>query len=232
MEYAKELDKYLVNQVSIYPPFFSPLWIKTSNFAPTVYAEKIFYYENVLFHPDQVLATLEESDAGLKDTDAIGEWQPWVSAEEDLITENGAPARYVFGETKTTNAKKYLTSSSDVQFVFGQIKNAMTFTTDHYASQLGIEPGKPSVIRISKYFTNSELGPHTDSYRDTAYISAILYLNDDYDGGELSFPNQGVKIKPSAGSVVIFPSLEPFLHESLKVTNGEKYMCSLFLSRP
>jgi hypothetical protein len=228
VDYQEALDKYLVSQVSIYPPFFSPLWIKTSNFNPKIYAENIFYYENVVFHPDQVLAAIEESEIIIKDTDAIGKWQPWVG-KDDIVLPDGRNSDYVFGETKTTNPKKYLTSSPAVQFAFGQIKNSLTFTTDHYASLLGIDPGKMSTIMISKYFTGAELGLHTDSYRDNAYLSAVLYLNDDYEGGEIVFPNQDVKIKPSAGSIIVFPSLEPFFHESLKVTSGEKYMCSVFL---
>lgn len=228
MDYQEALDKYLVSQVSIYPPFFSPLWIKTSNFNPTIYSDKIFYYENVIFHPDKILEALEESDPSLKDSDAIGPWKPWV-AKDEVTLPSGIKSDYVFGETKTTSPKKYLTSSPEVQFAFGQIKNSITFTTDHYISILGISPGKMSTLMISKYFTNSELGLHTDSYRDNAYISACLYLNDDYEGGELVFPEQDIVIKPSAGSVVVFPSTEPFFHQVNKVTSGEKYICSAFL---
>ena len=51
-----------------------------------------------------------------------------------------------------------------------------------------------------------------------------MYLNDDYTGGELNFKDQGIKIKPSAGSIAVFPSRSPYFHESLPVLSGEKYM--------
>jgi len=74
------------------------------------------------------------------------------------------------------------------------------------------------------------MGPHVDDYGngDDPNISVVLYLNDDYVGGELFFREQGVKIKPEAGSIVIFPSVEPYYHESLPVESGIKYMAPGF----
>lgn len=231
MDYQETLDKYLVSQVSIYPPFFSPLWIKTSNFNPTVYSDKIFYYEGVIFHPDKILEELEQSDISLKDTDAIGSWKPWVIKGDVAQLSQEVVLDHVLGEIKSTSPKKYLTSSSEVQFVFGQIKNSLTFTTDHYISSLGIETGKMSSLTINKYFVGSETSLQVDSQREKAYISAFLYLNDDYEGGDLVFPGQGVSIKPSAGSIVVFPSTEPFFYQNEKVLNGEKYVCRSQLFR-
>lgn len=54
-------------------------------------------------------------------------------------------------------------------------------------------------------------------------ISSVLYLNDDYEGGELNFINQKIKIKPNAGTVVLFPSTERFTHFASKVVSGVKF---------
>lgn len=54
-------------------------------------------------------------------------------------------------------------------------------------------------------------------------LSAVLYLNADYEGGCLHFPRQKKKIKPRAGSVVLFPSNFAYPHESQDVTSGTKY---------
>jgi predicted 2-oxoglutarate/Fe(II)-dependent dioxygenase YbiX len=59
-------------------------------------------------------------------------------------------------------------------------------------------------------------------------MSAVLYLNDDYEGGELNFKDQNITIKPEAGSIVIFPSVAPFYHESKEIISGNKYMCPAF----
>jgi len=70
------------------------------------------------------------------------------------------------------------------------------------------------------------MGPHVDSYEDDTkqVLSIVLYLNDDYTGGELYFKNQDIKIKPEAGSLIAFPSTDPYFHESLTVTSGIKYI--------
>jgi predicted 2-oxoglutarate/Fe(II)-dependent dioxygenase YbiX len=70
------------------------------------------------------------------------------------------------------------------------------------------------------------MGSHIDSYGDdrSPILSVVLYLNDNYEGGELYFKNQHVIIKPTAGSIVIFPSVEPYYHESREIQRGTKYM--------
>jgi predicted 2-oxoglutarate/Fe(II)-dependent dioxygenase YbiX len=92
---------------------------------------------------------------------------------------------------------------------------------------------------VAKYYPGKAMGAHVDSYdsmfnsnstvqTNFAMMSAILYLNDDYEGGDLRFPNHDLTLKPKAGSMVVFPSTHPFIHESLKITSGYKYIVPLF----
>jgi predicted 2-oxoglutarate/Fe(II)-dependent dioxygenase YbiX len=101
-----------------------------------------------------------------------------------------------------------------------------------YARKNNLSIAKPSALSISKYAEGSSMGPHVDDYgtnpRVKPIMSAVLYLNDDYEGGELNFKDQNITIKPEAGSVVIFPSVEPFYHESKEIISGNKYMCPAF----
>lgn len=60
----------------------------------------------------------------------------------------------------------------------------------------------------------------TSSHRS---LSPILYLNDDYTGGELEFVNFDLKIKPKAGSMYIFPSNYAYSHIAHPVETGTKY---------
>jgi len=50
-----------------------------------------------------------------------------------------------------------------------------------------------------------------------------MYMNDDYEGGELWFPYLDITYKPEKGDIVLFPSTYIFAHASLKVTAGVKY---------
>ncbi len=59
-------------------------------------------------------------------------------------------------------------------------------------------------------------------------ITSVCYLNDDFDGGELSFDLLGVKIKPKAGMLVFFPTAKIYKHSVGTVSNGERYSVSKF----
>jgi hypothetical protein len=54
-------------------------------------------------------------------------------------------------------------------------------------------------------------------------VSALIYLNDDYRGGELTFTKLNYTLKPGSGDLVIFPSGMLFKHQSLAVEAGRKY---------
>lgn len=54
-------------------------------------------------------------------------------------------------------------------------------------------------------------------------LSVLLYLNDDYEGGELEFPNQQYKFKPKAGMMVGFPSDHRYLHAAHPTLSGIRY---------
>ena len=65
---------------------------------------------------------------------------------------------------------------------------------------------------------------HTDNYKDRPRTVAMsLMLNDDYDGGEIAFFEREHIIKPSAGSVVIFPANFMYPHEIMPVLSGTRY---------
>jgi len=50
----------------------------------------------------------------------------------------------------------------------------------------------------------------------------LLFLNDDYEGGQLEFGNFGIRISPSAGDLVCFPSDFHHAHEAKAVVNGNR----------
>jgi hypothetical protein len=187
---------------------------------PTVFADKIFYYESVLDNPQALIDAIESSNEGLSKTSLISDWHTWSSS-------NGS---YVFGERKTTNYEAFEAAPKDIKLIFSLVKNILSNYGQDYANALGINIGNQMPISISKYFTGASMGPHTDSSPNptTEHVSAVLYLNDDYSGGEIAFPDQGVVIKPTAGSLVIFPSVPPFFHESKEITSGTKYMSPAF----
>lgn len=66
-----------------------------------------------------------------------------------------------------------------------------------------------------------ELKAHTDQDTDPSIrYATIIYLNDNYNGGELFFSNKDVEIKPKPGSLVIFPGTQEFNHGVRHVKAG------------
>lgn len=70
-------------------------------------------------------------------------------------------------------------------------------------------------------------GPHS-------ILSTLLYLNDDYDEGYVSFINEFddtiINYKPKAGDLIVFPSNKPFFHAALPAKNNNKYFARHFLT--
>ncbi len=66
-----------------------------------------------------------------------------------------------------------------------------------------------------------ELKAHTDQDTDPSIrYATIIYLNDNYNGGELFFSNSNLEIKPKPGSLVIFPGTKEFNHGVRHVEPG------------
>ena len=62
-------------------------------------------------------------------------------------------------------------------------------------------------------------------------MSAIVYLNDDFEGGEIVFEQHGLTIKPRPGLMLVFPSDRHHLHEVRPVTAGTRYNISIWFKR-
>ena len=69
---------------------------------------------------------------------------------------------------------------------------------------------------------------HTDFSKraDRPDFSSIVYWSKDFDGGEIYFPEDGVEIKPKAGSLIFWSN--PVLHGVKEITRGDRYATSFF----
>lgn len=76
-----------------------------------------------------------------------------------------------------------------------------------------------------------ELKSHTDQHTDPSIqYAAIIYLNDNYSGGEVFFKNKNLDLRPKAGSLLIFPGNEEFEHGVRHVQDGPiRYVIPAFI---
>ena len=87
-----------------------------------------------------------------------------------------------------------------------------------------------------KYEIGDFIKPHTDSSVElengfNSNYTAIVYLNDNYFGGETYFETKNLKIKPESGALLLFK--QELVHEALIVQNGTKliYRSNWFIQK-
>lgn len=54
-------------------------------------------------------------------------------------------------------------------------------------------------------------------------VSVLMYPNDDYEGGEIVFPDYGLVLKPKPGSFILFPGNNNYQHIVERVKSGVRY---------
>jgi hypothetical protein len=78
----------------------------------------------------------------------------------------------------------------------------------------GIEGINPKGVgTIQRQYEGVPLKEHVDNHADPSLVyAAVIYLNDDYTGGELFFNQIGIEMKPHAGSMMLFATGEEYEH--------------------
>ena len=97
--------------------------------------------------------------------------------------------------------------------------------------------------------TISKIGYHTQKWETGAYArvhsdntdaegksgaftrsryAGFLYLNDDFEGGLLRFPDQNIEIKPQVGMLAVFDGGFNNMHEVSLIENGVRYTIGSF----
>ena len=76
-----------------------------------------------------------------------------------------------------------------------------------------------------------EGGRWTPNHTPKRVFSIILYLNEDFDGGEIVFPSQQCRVKPTTGLLLGFPSGNDYVHEVSEVTYGLRYTMPIWFVR-
>ena len=182
---------------------------------------KVLYFKNFYKDTEKFLEAIESSPP----------WGPWNS--------RGGQNIFTYGVLKTFHTQEYkqiadINQKNSSKFIINAMKKINLVCGSEYLKHFQCSDNELSrlkksiltdkiIIGVKKYFEGgTTLGPHPDADLQSSKdeISITFYPNDNYEGGELNFPDLGLTIKPEAGSVVIYPS--KYLHESFPVPTGEK----------
>lgn len=110
------------------------------------------------------------------------------------------------------------------QNIHNQMYLLLLASTIPYAQKYDIDELYHENYNMLRYRGGEHYKAHADGSTLTGRsISAICYLNDEYEGGEIEFVNFGIKIKPEPGMLILFPSNYAYKHIAHPVTSGTKY---------
>lgn len=201
-----------------------------------ILGEKIAYYTNIIDDIEYFKTTIAELNDG---------WDVWTASNDK---------DFVYGETKPFDLSTINNLEEPIKskmlYVYNTVMDCFYKVCKDYAEDLNDfdEPRLFPVFNIKKYYTGTGMGAHYDQLDGdtTLRYSLVMYLNDDCEGGEVSFKisdYETVKpsidldydvalnnndfdfgVKPEAGSIVIFPSSAPYYHIAHLVKSGYKYM--------
>ena len=104
----------------------------------------------------------------------------------------------------------------------------------------GTDKGWGEPLTVLRYQPGQQYRPHHDAHGAVAGTlrewTALIWLNDDYAGGETDFPDIGVRVKGAVGDLLLFHNItadglpDPrMIHAGLPVTSGVKWMASRWI---
>ncbi|NBU82012.1 MAG: 2OG-Fe(II) oxygenase [Flavobacteriaceae bacterium] len=148
---------------------------------------KVYYYTDAIDNFDVFMSTLNELDSMDSDENTqVNFWKKWTSSNDK---------DFIYGETKTFDLNSIKNFGGDVAekstYIYESIMNALYNVCKDYAESLGDfdEPRLFPTFNIKKYYTGMGMGAHFDQLDgdQTLRYSLVMYLNDDCEGGEISF---------------------------------------------
>lgn len=112
-----------------------------------------------------------------------------------------------------------------VAMIHDQITEKLNECLNHYVNIHSMNRLEyMEAINFVKYGPGQHFQVHPDSGPTySCNVSTVMYLNSDYEGGELWFPHFEYTYKPEYGDIVLFPSSFLYSHAALPVKTGTKY---------
>jgi hypothetical protein len=91
------------------------------------------------------------------------------------------------------------------------------------------EPVFVDCLDLVRWSVGSELTAHVDEVPHAHRLwGSVIYLNDDYEGGETFYPNLGISVSPQAGMAVVHRGNEEHRHGVTKVFGVERFTVASF----
>lgn len=199
----------------------SPWNIKPGHFGGGV--ENIHVFHNFIEKDDVAII----SDFARKNTEWANDKEENEYAEDGTCTYDAA-----YWNNRQCSSTILKNTNMDIyNLIDSYIDKMASVINETYSCRVSKRP--PCIIR---WFAGIEQRPHADKQMNdgspnpfpTYDINSLFYYNDDFEGGELYYPDHGITIKPEPGLAVFHPGDINYLHGVKMVTSGERYTTPAF----
>lgn len=183
-------------------------------------------YKNAIPDSESIISLIESVDKRFEAGEHgdsftfVKSWNPWTYG--DLLFNY----QKFFPESKNISTDDYY--AKEMKEIADRLYSSLENAFNHYTKVLypfadkNIKAREHS-IHLLKYGVSGHLPAHQDQGISSRVLSSVMYLNDNYEGGEIEFKNSSVKIKPEAGSIIFFPSNFLYIHEVYPIISGTRY---------
>lgn len=110
----------------------------------------------------------------------------------------------------------------------GYAKDVYNFVINNYDGPF--QDFYETKTHIAKFEPGWGMHEHFDSSRPND-IATLIYLNDNYSGGEIYFPSYNVSYKPEPGDLICFPDNPDFIHGVKSISDGYRYTMPRWFTR-
>ena len=213
----------------------------------------IIYIEDAFPMHKEFLQALEDNEKNTKINSVIPEWSEWLDGKiidgvwvglypkgfkkqvdwDYSINKENFSDPTIFGDKRTLVNPDYSKAHLEAYNILKMIDEPYREVLDIW-SELTDNSKMDWVTKnytIKKYTQGAEIGTHKDvdsnKHINTQDWTALVYLNDDYEGGDLVFNDLGHRISPKAGSIIFFSTDEA--HTAEKVLSGNKYFLFFYI---
>jgi hypothetical protein len=208
--------------------------------------DKILVFHDVLKNPREFVDNISIN------SNYVNEWQDWYHLGSQTLFTSYPNVKFPsFPSLDEWNKKMGDTENPLVN----EVSSIFYKCTNEYVSKYSVQ--MPNWVHYSPYILSHAskkmdrtlaMQYHTDFIMSQAdnpgykfWVTCLLYLNDDYEGGEIAFKifkNENevtdddtfdhFKYKPRAGDMLILPAHHPYYHGVLKTTTNKKLFIRMF----
>lgn len=193
----------------------------------TTFAPGIKIYHNALPKEWNLVNRYENALTG-----ETSEYLKWQGAKVGYHESNSSHRNCQDFKYKSHEIIETSEDANELKTMHALVMRSLRECLDDYTSEYGIDIQYIEALNVVKYGPGEYFKVHSDDgepYRCT--VSAVGYVNDDYEGGELFYQYFNSTYTPVAGDFVLFPSSYVYAHASLPVKSGIKYSLVIMTDR-